>query len=92
MKYKVSGRFAEIGPGLRIGLSPAQASSRQHVLEDCGGGFFVATAVLQFKSGETIDLDIPPFGLPRALAVVLAPIVDAVRAESAPRQSRRQEA
>lgn len=81
MKYLVTGPSAQVSPGTVVNLSKAQAAARVHALLP-KGDFWVATAILTFKAGETIDLPfVDPEALPRSVAAnVTADGVEALAA------------
>lgn len=73
MKYTVTGRVCAFGAGQKLKLSRPQIDSRRHALEvvDEKAGKVITKAEVQFKAGETIDLDIAEDELPSSLAAVL---------------------
>lgn len=75
MKYTVSGRVCAFGAGQKLRLSAQQIDARRHTLEivDERAGKVIAKSEVQFKAGETIDIDIADDDLPSSLAAVLAP-------------------
>lgn len=73
MKYVVEGLVAEVGGDMVLRLTNAQIEPRRHLLEEVKGGWR-PTSVIQFKSGEEIDLQCKPADLPRPLHAVLVPV------------------
>ncbi|OHV85952.1 hypothetical protein [Ensifer sp. LCM 4579] len=73
MKYTVTGRVCAFGAGQKLKLSRPQIDARRHALEvvDEKSGKVITKAEVQFKAGETIDLDIAEDELPSSLAAVL---------------------
>lgn len=73
MKYTVTGRVCAFGAGQKLKLSGQQIDARRHALEvvDEKAGKVITKAEVQFKSGETIDIDIAEDELPSSLAAVL---------------------
>jgi len=72
MKYKVEGGVAMIGTDMVLRLTKEQAAARAHLLEKVSDGYR-PKAIVQFKSGETIEINATPDSLPRPLAAVLVP-------------------
>lgn len=66
MKY-ITTAVLSLPAGVLLGLSVAQVAHRQHVLTNAPGrkGWYVATSPVQFKRGETLQVD---GDLPKALA------------------------
>ena len=58
---RVKGPVAQFNHGI-LGLSPAQAQARMHLLEPLGDGRYRLLQPTQFKAGETLrwDGDITP--------------------------------
>ncbi len=52
----VKGPFAQFTHGI-LGLSPAQAEARKHLLEPLGDGRYRLLQPTQFKGGETLRWD-----------------------------------
>jgi len=73
MKYTVTGRLCAFGAGQKLKLSSDQIDARRHALEvvDEKSGKVIAKTEVQFKAGETIDLDQAEDDLPSSLAAVL---------------------
>ncbi|WP_026618336.1 hypothetical protein M728_000380 [Ensifer sp. WSM1721] len=73
MKYTVTGRVCAFGEGQKLKLSSDQIDARRHALEvvDEKSGKVITKSEVQFKSGETIDLDQAEDDLPSSLAAVL---------------------
>lgn len=74
MKYTVTGSVCAFGAGQKLKLSAKQIDARRHVLElvDEKAGKVVTKAAVQFKAGETIDLNITEDELPSSLAACLS--------------------
>lgn len=53
---RVKGPFAQFTHGI-LGLSPAQAEARRHVLEPLGDGRYQLLQPTQFKRGEVLRWD-----------------------------------
>lgn len=73
MKYTVSGGVAEFGTDVILRLTQVQAAPRMHALEEVEDGHYRPTSVIQFKAGETIDVDLVPTQLTGKLGAVLVP-------------------
>lgn len=74
MKYTVIGSVCAFGAGQKLKLSANQIDARRHVIElvDEKAGKVITKAPVQFKAGETINLDIAEGELPSSLAACLA--------------------
>lgn len=73
MKYTVSGGVAEFGTDVILQLTEEQAAPRAHALEEMKDGRYRPTSVVQFKAGETVDVDLVPTQLTGTLGAVLVP-------------------
>ncbi|WP_157784507.1 hypothetical protein [Sinorhizobium fredii] len=84
MKYTVTGRVCAFGAGQKLKLSAQQIDARRHALEvvDEKSGKVITKSEVQFKAGETIDLDQSEDDLPSSLAAVLAAGASAAKGKS----------
>ena len=64
MKY-IATSVVSFGAGAELGLTKAQAASRQAFLSDLGKGWYIATGPVQFKIGEEFRFD---GDLPKSMA------------------------
>ena len=67
------------GPGVRLGLSEAQAGARRLLLRPVGDNRYEAVAPVQFKAGEIIGIE---GDVPKNLQPLLAEQPDVAKAAS----------
>lgn len=68
-KYTLT-RSVFIDAGTVLGLSEAQARPRKAALEAAGDGVYKTTAIVNFKAGEAVGMEVLPKSLESAVTSV----------------------